>query len=74
MLQSSLKNLNRKGVMGGQYVQEKWARFPGALYRGRCAGDSGIARRLNLFSMPGNTMIIGDTDHFFEYAEDLDLA
>lgn len=45
--------------MGGQYVQEKWARFPDALYRGRCAGDSGIARRLNLFSMPGYTMIIG---------------
>jgi hypothetical protein len=60
--------------MGGQYVQEKCARFPDALYRGRCAGDSGIARRLNPFSMPGNTMIIGILNHFFEYAEDLDLA
>ena len=29
---------------------------------------------LIFFSMPGNTMIIWDTDHFFEYAEDLDLA
>ena len=60
--------------MGGQYVQEKWARFPGTLYRGRCAGDSGIARRLNLFLDARKYHDHWDTDHFFEYAEDLDLA
>ena len=29
---------------------------------------------LIFFSTPGNTMIIGILNHFFEYAEDLDLA